>query len=287
MQVKPDCMPCYLVQCLSALSRANIDEQRQQAILSKISPELALLSPDRTPSFNSSLVLLRCYDLAGVEDPFAQAKQASNRHALRILDDFAFDPKADDALIVALKLALAGNVIDLGIQDSYDIESSLAEVMKNEIDEKSLQDFISCLDTAQNILVVGDNSGEIVFDTVLIQVMQHMGKDVVYSVKGGPILNDATKQDAIESGMIDLAPVIDTGNRFLGVEWKLCSEKFQQHYLKADLVIAKGQANYESLEGCAHAGPKTFFLLKAKCPVVADSLGVALGDWVLRRNLVR
>lgn len=286
MQVRPDCMPCYLVQCLSALRRANIDENRQQSILRKIAPELAVLSSERTPSFNSSLVLLRCYDLAGVEDPFAHAKQASNRHARHILDNFAFDPQTEDAMLVALKLALAGNVIDLGIQDAYDIEGNLKDVMQTEIDASDLQDFTVCLESAHSILVIGDNSGEIVFDTTLVQVLKHMGKEVVYSVKGGPILNDATKLDAIESGMKDLVPVIHTSNRFLGVEWRLCSDKFQRHFLGADLVIAKGQANYESLEGCEHAGDKTFFLLKAKCPVVADHLGVALGDWVLRRNQV-
>ncbi len=287
MQVKPDCMPCYLVQCLSALRQANIDENKQQAILRQITTELALLSSESTPSYNSSLVLLRCYDLAGVEDPFARIKQASNRHALHILDGFAFEPEEEGALMIALKLALAGNVIDLGIQYDYDIEGNLSDVLQTDIDASALQGVTACLEKAQHILVIGDNSGEIVFDTALVRVLQHMGKEVVYSVKGGSILNDATQQDAWESGMQDLVPVIHTSNRFLGVEWRLCSDKFQQHYQKADLVIAKGQANYESLEGCQHAGDKTFFLLKAKCPVVAAHLGVELGDWVLRRNQVR
>ena len=284
MLVKPDCMPCYLVQCLSTLRQANIDEETQQSVLEHICREMIVLSSDRTPSFNSSLVLLRCYDLAGLIDPFGPAKQESNRHARQVLEDYPFDPAAENALLVALKLAVAGNVIDLGIQSTYDIEGNLAEVMKNGLDENRVNEFAACLEQAQQILIIGDNSGEIVFDTALVKVMLARGKEVVYSVKGGPILNDATKQDAIESGMNQLVPVINTGNRFLGVEWRLCSEKFQEHYRQADLVIAKGQANYESLEGCEHAGNKTFFLLKAKCPVVATNLGVPLGDWVLRRN---
>jgi len=287
MLVKPDCMPCYLVQCLSTLRQANIDEETQQSVLEHICPEMAVLSSKRTPSFNSSLVLLRCYDLAGVNDPFLQAKQESNQHALRVFDDYAFDPGTEDALLIALKLAVAGNIIDLGIQSTYDIEGNLAEVMQSGLDENSVNEFADCLEQAHTILFIGDNSGEIVFDKALVRVMLAMGKDVIYSVKGGPILNDATKQDAIESGMSKLVPIIHTGNRFLGVEWRLCSERFQEHYRKADLVVSKGQANYESLEGCEHAGDKTFFLLKAKCPVVADNLGVPLGGWVLRRNQVR
>jgi len=178
MLVRPDCIPCYLVQCLSALRQANIAEEKQQVILRKICSEMSILVADRTPSYNSSLVLLRCYDLAGAEDPFAQAKQASNEHARRVLDDYAFDPHAEDALTTALKLALAGNVIDLGIQNDYDIEGNLADVMKNGLNDNSVMELADCLAAAQSILVIGDNSGEIVFDTALVKVMLAWGKDV-------------------------------------------------------------------------------------------------------------
>lgn len=284
MLVRPDCMPCYLIQCLTALRQADINEDKQQAFLESISSELAALSAKRTPSHNSSLIIHRCYELAGVSDPYAKAKRDSNQHAMRIYDQTDFDPTADDALLLALKLAVAGNVIDLGIQSDYDIDSNLADVMQTGFDPESLDDFEQCLRSAAGVFIVGDNSGEIAFDKALVSVLLAMGKSVIYAVKGGPVLNDATRHDAAMVGMDDLVPVVDTGNAFLGVEWDACSKEFQDTFGEADLVIAKGQANYESLEGSSQAGTKTFFLLKAKCPVVADNLGVSLGSWVLRRN---
>lgn len=287
MLVKPDCMPCYLVQCLSALRQCGANEDTQQAVLKAISRELAALSTERTPSYNSSLVIHRCYELAGISDPYAQAKRDSNQHAMKVYRRIDYDPSGDDALLLALKLAAAGNVIDLGIQHDYDIEGNLADAMQTGFAPESLDEFEQCLKPAARVLIVGDNSGEIAFDRALASALLAMGKSVVYSVKGGPVLNDATRQDAVMVEMDALVPVIDTGNAFLGVEWDACGQEFRDAYQKADLVIAKGQANYESLEGSSHAGDKTFFLLKAKCPVVADNLGVALGSWVLRRNHIK
>lgn len=286
MLVRPDCVPCYLTQALNTLRKAGVTEPEQTRILGAIAAEVQGLSADRTPSYNSTLILQRLNQMIGLPDPFRQAKQESNRAAEKALDRAIRTRQQDgDALLGALKLAVAGNVIDMGIIEDYDIDAGLGEARNNNFNPRSLADFRAALQTSRQVLIVGDNSGEIVFDRVLVEVLQKMGKEVTYAVKGGPILNDATMEDVRQTGMDRLTRVIDNGNDFLGTEWEHCSDQFKQAFTGADLVIAKGQANYESLEGTEPAGDKTFFLLKAKCPVVADHLGVPFGTWVLAQNV--
>lgn len=285
MLVSPECIPCYLNQVLNTMRAAGTPEKEQSALLLDLLPEIARLGTDQTPSHNSSVLLLKAYQRIGSNDPFVKAKAVSNRQAETALKTMGGRiSQGVDPLTAALKLAVAGNVIDLGIFEEYDLEASLGEVEQQQFDPAAVSALRKALDKADRILVVGDNSGEIVFDRIIVQYLLDQGKTVTYSVKSGPILNDAIRFDAEEAGMSGLVPVIETGSRFLGVEWDLCSEQFQENWKAADLVLAKGQANYESIEGTRWAGRKTFFLLKAKCPVVAKHLGVDLGDWVLRQN---
>ena len=284
MQARPECLPCYLVQVLSAMRYAGVSDAEAIKIMAEVAGELKLLRHDRTPNYNSTLVLRKAYELAGVSDPYREAKKSSNRLAEQVLQKIEPAPE-EDSLLTALKLSAAGNVIDLGIQSNYDIEKSLKAAIDSFGNKDSYLVFREDLDRAVKVLVIGDNSGEIVFDKVLVKEFLSLGKQVVYAVKLFPILNDATRDDAVETGLADLVPVIDTGNGFLGVEWELCSQEFKKAYNEADLVLAKGQANYESLESQPHAADKTYFLLRAKCPIVAEHLGVNLGDWVLKRNI--
>jgi uncharacterized protein with ATP-grasp and redox domains len=285
MRVKADCIPCYLNQVLSTLNHGRASETEKHETLANLAGEIKQLKPSRTPSYNSTLILTRCCEMMGVPDPFAAAKAESNQAAVRLVEKFASVLKEDpDPLAMALKLAVAGNVIDLGIQLDYDIYSSVRDALKWEFDRRDYLDFVNTVKESHDVLIVGDNAGEIVFDGMLVKVLTDMGKSTVYTVKKFPILNDATMLDAEETGMTSLTRVIDNGNGFLGTEWSLCSPEFKQAFTSADLVVAKGQANYESMEGTAWAGEKTFFLLKAKCQVVASHLGVSLGAWILRRN---
>ncbi|MDP4128257.1 MAG: ARMT1-like domain-containing protein, partial [Bacillota bacterium] len=136
------------------------------------------------------------------------------------------------------------------------------------------------LKDAREILILGDNSGEIAFDRLLAEQLSDFGVKVTYAVKGRPILNDATMEDAAYVGMTDRIRVISNGSGILGTILRDCSEEFKQAYEKADLVISKGQANYESLEALGKEDRRLYFLLRAKCEIVAESLGVELGEMV-------
>lgn len=285
MRVVLDCIPCYLKQVISTLNQSGFEEERARQLIHSVFPVIAELGPERSPAENSTIVLRLIYKLTGNADPFRQAKEDSNRLALRMLPQLRdILATSADPLYTACLVSVAGNVIDMGILPDYDVEASLREALSSTLaknDYLMLQESIS---SSKQILFIGDNSGEIVFDRLLVEQLKGRGAEVTYAVKGEPILNDATREDAETVGMGEVARVITNGNGFLGTILANCSPEFRAVLSAADLVISKGQANYESLESTKEAGGKTFFLLRAKCPIVAASLGVKLDDIVLKKN---
>jgi hypothetical protein len=160
-----------------------------------------------------------------------------------------------------------------------DDEAVQEKVIRQVLLETARIDLQKAIDAAKNILFLGDNAGEIVFDKLLIEQMP-MDK-ISYAVKGFPIINDATMEDAIDTGMTGLVKVLDNGCDAPGTILELCSEKFQEVFRQADLVIAKGQGNYETLSGVNDKD--IFFLLKVKCPVIAQDLECECGSIVVKR----
>ena len=142
--------------------------------------------------------------------------------------------------------------------------------------------FVDRVAASQRLLYLCDNAGEIVFDRVLLEILRGMGKDVIAVVKGAPVINDATMEDARAAGLDECADVIDNGNDGIGTLLEACSPRFRDAYRSADLVISKGQANFETLAG--EGDERIFFLFKVKCPVVAGFLKRRDGDIVIMRN---
>ncbi len=287
MRVTADCIPCYLKQAISTMRTAGLDDYRQQRLLEALFPVIAGLDGSKTPAENSSLVLFELYRLLGLDDPFREAKVRSNNLARTFLPALekviAFNA---DPLLTALKVSVAGNVIDMGIMPGFDVSASIQQELGRDFERCDEQPFRELLEKGGSLVVIGDNSGEIFFDFLLLAQLRSFTDGITYIVKGGPILNDATLEDAEAAGIPLLAKVVTTGSNYLGVIPEMCSGALRSLVGDANLVLAKGQANYETLEGTSFAGDKTFFLLRAKCPVVARHLGVKLGSSVLIRNRV-
>lgn len=285
MQVVAECIPCYLRQALNTLRQTKVEDNRAQAKLKELLPLIAKLDSTRTPAENSTLVLRLLYELMGDKDPFAEAKRESNRLALGLIPQMRrLIEKSADPLYTALQVAVAGNIIDMGILPDYDVEASLKEALSSRFERDDYPLFREKLAQARQILILCDNSGEIAFDRLLAEQLRREGAEVICAVKGGPILNDATLEDVREVGLTETAQVITNGSDFLGTVLERCSAEFRRVLAEADLVIGKGQANYESLESTPEAGDKTFFLLRAKCKVVAASLGVNFRALVFTQN---
>jgi uncharacterized protein with ATP-grasp and redox domains len=274
-----DCYPCFLRQALAAARLAGADEGQQAAVLGRVLDVLREIEPSITPPEIADRVHRIVRREVGDGDPYRTAKEAGTRQALALyarLEELV--AKAGDPLETALRLSIAGNVIDLGPSQEYDLWGTVERVL---VQPFAVDDGVAlreALSKVGRVLYLADNAGETVFDRVLIETLD---VPVVYAVKGGPILNDATREDALAAGLDRVAELVDTGSDAPGTILARCSEAFRRLYTAAEVVIAKGQGNYETL---SEEGPKVFSLLQVKCPVIARDVGVPVGSIVLKQG---
>lgn len=218
---------------------------------------------------------------SGVVDPYEQIKYESNA---RLLGEYAMFRKmidqSDDPFDTALRLAVAGNIIDYGVSDHHDLEETMARVLDSPFAINHVWRLRQRLAEARTVLYLGDNAGEIVFDKLFIETFHH--PNIWYAVRGKPVINDATRKDADQVGMEEVARVIDNGYDAPSTLPEKCSPSFQQLYNEADLVISKGQGNLEGLIDASKSD--IYFLLMVKCDVIADRLGVKKGGFVCAEN---
>ncbi len=282
MELHLDCIPCAQQQALRAARAAGVSPQRQEMILRSVLGHLAKADWDRTPMSLGMSVHQMVRRLSGVDDPFSQAKARSNELALQFYPELRQQVReAHDPLHMAVRFAIAGNIMDLGALGDFDLEATLERVADLDFAVDDSADFVQHLDEARSLILFADNAGEIVFDRLLIETMlARRPLEVSVVVKSGPFINDATVRDAEEAGLTDLAgvrvrqvsngdddgsPAYDSGE---------VSSWIQDH----DVVIAKGQGNYEALS--EYSG--VFFMLMAKCPAVASHIGVEVGDIIVQ-----
>jgi Uncharacterized conserved protein len=276
-----DCIPCYIKQMINTLAQTEISEEKARQIIYQTLPIFPQLDPQGTPAENSTIILRKVNELLGIEDPFYTAKKESNELALKLLPQLKERIRqSSDPLFTALQIAVAGNIIDMGILKDFDVEGSIREAMAKNFARDDYESFQQRLKEAREIIILGDNSGEIAFDRLLAEQLSESGIEVTYVVKDRPILNDATMEDAAYVGMLKQTRVISNGSGFLGTILEDCSAEFKQAFKKADIVISKGQANYESLETLGKVDRRLYFLLRAKCEIVAKNLGVQFGEMV-------
>jgi uncharacterized protein with ATP-grasp and redox domains len=292
MRTYLDCIPCFFKQALEAGKLAGADEIIQKRILdefSKLLPELSLSAP---PPEIGRVIYQVVKDVTQSADPFKEIKDKSNRLALNLLPNLRQKLKtSDDSLFTAVELAIAGNVIDYGVKNSLKIEEEVKNFLNGDFDIHleynkpifTYQEFRFALEGAGKVLYLADNAGETVFDRVLIEEIRKFPriKEVFYAVKDKPIINDALKEDAVICGIDEVARVISSGCDAPGTILKFCSEEFLKVYKDADLVISKGQGNFEAL---SEEDRSIYFLFRVKCEVVARDIGCQVGDVILMRG---
>lgn len=286
MRTYLDCYPCFLRQALTAARLVDASASQQQAVMHKTLVLLQRLPPGKTPPEIGHAVHRIARETAGNHrDPYREAKDHSTREALALYPRLkALVAASDDPFETAVRLSIAGNIIDFG---AYDELPDLWATVERVVDApfaapQHLERLRAALNDAPWLLYLADNAGETVFDRVLIESLT---LPVVYAVKDGPTLNDATREDAIAAGVDTRANVeiISNGADAPGTILALCSAAFQQTFADAPLIIAKGQANYETL---STAGPRVFCLLQVKCPVIGQDLGAPVGGVIVRQSVV-
>lgn len=278
-----DCMPCFIRQALDAARMVTDDEQIHEQVLREVLCLAGNMDMRQSPPLMGQKIHHTIRKLTGVHDPYLEMKDRFNKLALEMYPELKERVETSiDPFETAVRLAIAGNIIDLGVKTELaesEIEKTIAQSLTDPLDTEALKEFRNATAQAKDILYVGDNAGEIVFDRLLIE--QLPCENITFVVKTGPIINDATMEDAQIVGLTDIVNVIDNGSDAPGTILESCSQDFRRQFNEADLVIAKGQGNYETL---SNVNKNIFFLLKAKCPVLADHLGCEIGTVVLRRQ---
>ena len=282
-----DCYPCFLRQALDAARYAGADDTQQQVVLDHVLETLRQIEPGATPPEIGDRVHRLVRQVVGRSDPYRKAKAASTRQALALYPRLkGLVQGAEDPFDIAVRLSIAGNIMDAARFQECDLWGTVERVLAQPFavdDGAALRAALAEAsakgrNSVAPLLYLGDNAGETVFDRVLIEALD---VPVIYAVKGGPTLNDATREDALAAGLDRVAEIVSTGSDAPGTVLACCAEEFRRLYEQAELVIAKGQANYETL---SEEGPKVFFLLQVKCPVIARDVGVPVGSIVLKQG---
>ncbi|KNY29463.1 damage-control phosphatase ARMT1 family protein [Pseudobacteroides cellulosolvens] len=280
MEIQLDCLPCFLRQVLDASRMATHQLDIQKAIIIETAKLIQNYEEYRySPSVGREMhSIVKKY--TGVSDPYKDVKVRNIKTALSIypsLKYFLF--KTKDRLYWALKIAATGNIIDSAIYNDIDVESRVGKELDREFAVCDIDRFEKLLKNCKTLLIIADNAGETVFDRVLIEELLYL--NIIYAVRSEPIINDATAEDVYASDFNRSVKVVSSGCNAPGTIIEECSDEFLEIYNNADIVISKGQGNFETL---SEQKREIFFLLKAKCPIVADRLGVYVGDYVLKSN---
>ncbi len=283
MQTTLDCIPCIVRQTLEAARFVSKDKELHRQIMKEVLTTISKLDLEQTPPAFAQQIHRRLRTATGNIDPYRKVKKIFNRLAWEMLPDVRRRiALADNPFEIALKVAVAGNVIDFGINGNI-TETEVREAVVKVIDspiEGNIAELQKALHEARQILYLADNAGEIVFDRLLIEQLSL--QRTVVAVRGKPILNDATREDAEFAGIDKLVKIIDNGSDAPGTILSDCSVEFLEHFHNADLIIAKGQGNFETLSSRPE---NIFFLMKVKCPVIASHTGFSVGTHLLLKNM--
>lgn len=278
MEIFLDCLPCMLRQVLEASRMITENHALHEKIMEdtmKIVSEYKKYrcSPDMCKAIHQTVK-----KHTGVADPYAHIKERDIKAAKNVYPQLReIFQKKGNSLYWALKIAATGNIIDSALYNDVNVENCVEKELEKEFSICDIAVFEEQLKTAKRLLIIGDNAGETVFDRVLAEHLQSV--NIIYAVRSEPIINDATVKDAYASGLDNCTKIISTGCNAPGAILEDCSMEFIDVFNRADIVISKGQGNYEAL---SDQNGKIFFLLKAKCPMIAKKLGVVLNDYVFK-----
>ena len=274
------CIPCLARQALDAVTEGVADPARREPLLRQLLRDLADDDWSGTPPAMAQRLQRSIREALGDADPYRAIKDRMNRMALDLLPALRARIAAHpDPREAAVRVAIGGNLLDVGAKTQIaaeDLPAHLETIWTQPL-RGDVASLFAAAERARSILYLADNAGEIVFDRLLIEQLP-VGK-VVVAVRGAPVLNDAVRADAETAGLPELVPVVDNGSDAPGTILDDCSADFRARFAAADLVIAKGQGNYETL---SETDRPIYFLFTVKCPLVAGRIGEPVGSLVAK-----
>jgi uncharacterized protein with ATP-grasp and redox domains len=285
MKVYYECAPCFLRQAKEALDLATDDRSLKMEIMEEL---VGVVYTDFNKEAVSNTVGTKIHriikDRTGNEDPFLLEKKKGNEIAMKFLPKIKKILKKDNRLESYAKAAILGNLIDFGaLGVNSNVEELMTITMKKGLAVNHVDDLEKELKSAKNVLYLADNTGEIVFDKLLIEKLKEYDVDVTVALKEKPILNDACIEDAVQIGLDEVAELVSMGTDSMGILYADISEEFKAIFNEADLVISKGLGNYEGLTEMELGNKPVFCLFNVKCNPIAMDVGVNLGDSIVLR----
>jgi damage-control phosphatase, subfamily I len=273
MKTTLECLPCYLRQALQVARISTTDPQLQLSALRRVAELTSAMDMEQTPPENSISVYRAIAEITGCPDPYLQVKEQSNKNALSLLPGLRHKVKrAEDSLALALRLAIGGNIIDYGAMRSFDIDAAMECCVSAPFaidDSQHLLRRLRGLGAGERVLYLADNAGEIVYDSLVVDALVSQDCEVTVVVKSGPIINDALVADAHACGLEKSVRILENGTACPGTPLDICSHELIQAFNQADLIISKGQGNFETL---SESEAEIYFLLTVKCSVVGAHL---------------
>ena len=292
MKTYLQCIPCFFRQALDAAEMNGLSEEIQRKIINKLAGHIPSFELDNSPVEMAGYLHSLVREEIGGKDPYRRIKKESNQKALELYPRAREEIRnSKNPLLRAIQFAVAGNIIDFGAKSGINIDEELGRVLAVEENAISREDtkqfdvagFSKKLKESGTMLYIGDNAGEIVFDKLLIEEIKRRYPDlqVYFAVRGGPIINDITEEDAEECGIDTIATVISSGADLPGTILSRSDPAFVRFFHECDIVLSKGQGNFESLS--LEKRP-IFFLFMAKCPVIAGHVQTEVGSVLLLQN---
>jgi len=271
------CKKCFKKSYQRLSDKFQLDENQRMIFNAFFKEAMIRMHSHSSPEIQRDLNQRFC-EITGIEDPFESEKRLFNDLAMKLTEEWK--PKvlvSKNSFDMALRLAIAGNIIDYGANHEFDVHQTIEKVMSKSFTINHSQQLKEAILKAENVLYLGDNAGEIAFDKLFIEVMQ--AKNVTFAVKSGPILNDVLMKDAEEVKMNEVARVISNGYDAPSTVLSKSSKEFNKVFENADLIISKGQGNLEGL--LILNDPRIYFLLMVKCDMIAELIHVEKGDFVV------
>jgi uncharacterized protein with ATP-grasp and redox domains len=215
--------------------------------------------------------------------PYKDAKKQSNDLILGMYPDLKEQIlQSENPYEKALRFAIAGNIIDFAVSRDFDMQATIDKVLNSDFAIDHSQELKQAISNANTVLYLGDNSGEIVFDKLFIENLMH--PNLFYAVRGAPVINDVTMDDAKYVGMENVADVVSNGYDAPSTILEHCSTEFRDVFERADVIISKGQGNLEGLLG--KTNKEVYYLLMVKCDVIAELLSVPVNSFVAYNPLL-
>ncbi|MCK5116810.1 MAG: DUF89 family protein [Candidatus Aegiribacteria sp.] len=284
MKAELQCLPCLVRQAREVAMISTDDLQLQKKTMRSCLKYMSETDLDQSPPEIAQGIGRIVKSMTGTEDPYREVKSLHTAAALKMLPEMEkIVTESHDPFVAGLRLAIAGNIIDLGAKEKVsdeDICSVLSEAMEQPLCGADPLQLKSEIDSAKSVLYLADNAGETVFDRIFLE--QFISEKVTVAVRGAPAINDATLDDARDAGIHRVARLIDNGSGAPATVLSDCSGEFRRIFRKADVIIAKGQGNYESLSS-SHAN--IYFLFRVKCNLVAEHSGFPMGSLVLLKAM--